>query len=94
MKPANPAGSVEEAIQASRIHQIDGCGLITSEEARLRREMSATPGGRRILTLTPADRIEDRPVSCLDRSMELLATHQWLRGGTNFPAGPSDGGGN
>jgi phosphonate transport system substrate-binding protein len=40
--------------------------------------LNETPVGRQILTLTQADRIEERPISCLDSALELLATHARL----------------
>jgi phosphonate transport system substrate-binding protein len=43
--------------------------------------LAETPAGRQILTLTQADRIEERPRSCLDSALELIATHRRLSGG-------------
>lgn len=48
--------------------------------------LNETPAGQQILTLTQAERIEDRPVSCLNSALELLATHARLRQATNTAA--------
>lgn len=37
-----------------------------------------TPAGRQILALTQSDRIETRPLSCLDRSLELVSQYKRL----------------
>jgi len=48
--------------------------LILSEMGRL----SDTPAGQQILTLIQADRVEERPITCLASAYELLSTHQLL----------------
>lgn len=40
--------------------------------------LAETPAGQQILTLILADRIEERPMSCLDSAFELLSTYQGL----------------
>jgi hypothetical protein len=45
--------------------------------------LGETPVGQQILALTQADRIVDRPVSCLDSSLELLSQHRRLGAATN-----------
>jgi phosphonate transport system substrate-binding protein len=53
-----------------------------TEMARL----GETPAGQQILALTQAERIVDRPVSCLDNALELLAQHRRLCAATNAGA--------
>lgn len=48
--------------------------------------LGETPAGRQILALTQAECIVDRPVSCLDSALELLATHARLCADTNQTA--------
>ena len=40
--------------------------------------LGETPAGQQILALTQTERIVDRPVSCLDSTLELLAKHRRL----------------
>jgi len=54
-------------------------------------QLSESPAGQQILALTQADRIQERPLSCLDSALELLATHRRLCSGTNSP-GTATGG--
>jgi len=53
---------------------------ILAEMAR----MSETPAGQQILVLTQSERIEEHPVSCLDSTLALLATHAKLFATTNL----------
>ncbi|MBI5385420.1 MAG: PhnD/SsuA/transferrin family substrate-binding protein [Verrucomicrobia bacterium] len=42
-----------------------------------------SPAGRQILTIFQTDSLEERPVSCLDSALEMVAAHQRLCGETN-----------
>jgi phosphonate transport system substrate-binding protein len=48
--------------------------------------LGETKAGQQILALTQADRVEDLPVSCLDRTLDLLQEHARLCGGINDAA--------
>jgi hypothetical protein len=45
--------------------------------------LSDSPAGQQILTLLQADRIEEKPLSCLASAFELLSTHQRPSSTTN-----------
>ncbi len=49
--------------------------------------LDQSPAGQQILALTQADRIEDRPGSCLDNALALLAKHHRLTDAANGNGG-------
>ncbi len=55
-------------------------------------QFGESPAGRQILALIHADRVEVRPISCLDKSLELLARHRRLcRKNSIDPSGGAPG---
>jgi len=52
-----------------------------------------TPAGQQILTLLQTERVEEKPLSCLDATLELLTTHQRLCSEMNSTGADSPGSG-
>lgn len=56
----------------------DQASPVSEEILAAMEHLGDTPAGRQILALTKSDRIEARPLSCLDDSLKLLAKHRRL----------------
>jgi len=56
----------------------DHASPVSKEILQAMEHLGDTPAGRQILSLTKSDRIEARPLSCLDGSLKLLAKHRRL----------------